>query len=399
MIARTSAVLPLVLSVAGFSSVGAGTDRAAGRATAPGQASPPVVTPEVRIVAPGEGAFITGPTRLRARVEPPHLAASVVFSVDGRQVCVATKSPFECDWDAGPAIGEHQVRLVVNLAAGGRVVRTSRTRGMAFAEKVDVDVVQVTVTVKDDRGQYVKGLPRSAFHVSEDGRPQTISHFYSEDVPLELVVAVDVSGSMHSAMPTLKKAVSGFLGAVPSRHRVTLIGFNSDVFTLTHKTTDPEERMRSVDRLTPWGATVLYEAILSGAEILGSQIGRKALVVFTDGEDQGSHVTVAEVEQSLQASDLTLYMIGQGRGVSSQPLRKVMERLARPTGGRALITESIDKLTDSFDELLDELSNQYVLGYQPANGARDDAWRQITVSVDGHQRVRARQGYRATAPR
>lgn len=73
-----------------------------------------------------------------------------------------------------------------------------------------MDVVQVTVTVLDDRGRYVKGLPRSAFHVAEDGRPQTISHFYAEDAPLELVVAVDISGSMHAAMPMMKRAVTAF---------------------------------------------------------------------------------------------------------------------------------------------------------------------------------------------
>jgi hypothetical protein len=65
----------------------------------------------------------------------------------------------------------------------------------------------VTVTVTDDHGHYVKGLPKSAFHVSEDGKPQSVSHFYSQDIPLELMVAVDISGSMESAMPKLKKAV------------------------------------------------------------------------------------------------------------------------------------------------------------------------------------------------
>jgi Ca-activated chloride channel family protein len=351
--------------------------------------------PDVRILSPGDGAFIVGPTRLRAGVEPPNIVSNVVFSVDGRQVCTVLTRPFECDWDAGPTIAEHQVRLVVNLAAGGRVVQTVRTKGTAFTEKVDVDVVQVTVTVTDDHKNYVKGLPKSAFHVSEDGRPQATSHFYSENVPLELVVAVDISGSMERAMPTLKKAVSDFLGAVPSHDHVTLLGFNNDVFTVSQKTTDPAERSKAIDGLAPWGTTALYDVILRGADMLGPQGGRKALVIFTDGDDQGSHVTAAEVEQQLQASDLTLYIIGQGRGVTSEPLKRVMDRLSRPTGGRAFFTDSIDELHHAFNELLDELSNQYVLGYQPASTARDDAWREIKVNVDGHPRVRARQGYRA----
>jgi VWFA-related protein len=291
------------------------------------------------------------------------------------------------------------VRFVVNLVGGGRIVSTTRTAGLEYAETVDVDVVQVTVTVMDEQGGYVKGLPRSAFRVSEDGRPQTISHFYSENVPLELVVAVDMSGSMKTAVPAMKKAVGEFLGAVPARDRVTLLGFNTEVFALTRKTADPAERIKAVNALNAWGSTALYEGILHGVDILGLQPGRKALVVFTDGEDQGSHVTFDEVEQLLQSSDLILYMIGQGRGVTSQPLQKVMERLSRPTGGRALSTNSIDELHDSFNALLEELSNQYVLGYQPTNATRDDTWREIKVDVAGHSRIRARQGYRAARVR
>src|SRR5262249_22598637 len=173
-----------------------GADGVAGRA---GQPDPPN-GPRVQILSPGEDAFVSGPTLLRARVDPPGAAAAVTFYVDGQQVCELVKLPFECEWDAGPTIAEHQVRLAVSLRSGGRIVQTLRTKEVAYAEKVDVDVVQVTVTVTDTRGHYVRGIPRTAFHVFEDGAAQSISHFASEDVPLELVVAVDISGSMTPAM-------------------------------------------------------------------------------------------------------------------------------------------------------------------------------------------------------
>jgi VWFA-related protein len=128
--------------------------------------------------------------------------------------------------------------------------------------------------------------------------------------------------------------------------------------------------------------------------MLGRQNGRKALVLFTDGEDQGSHATINDVERRLQTSDTTLYMIAQGRGVTLESLRHVMERLVQPTGGRALFTDNIDELHGAFSELLDELSNQYLLGYSSSNNKRDDSWRKIRVDVDGHHEVRARQGYR-----
>jgi VWFA-related protein len=320
-----------------------------------------------------------------------------VFYVDGVQVCVLTKLPYECDWDAGPSVQEHQVRVAVNPIRGGeRVVRTVRTKGVAFTEKVDVDVVQVTVTVMDGHGHFVRGLPQSVFHVAEDGRAQAISHFASEDVPLELIVAIDISGSMTPAMPKLRKAVKEFLGAVPRQDPVTLLGFNDTLFTLARRSTDLAERVKAVDRLAAWGSTALYDTVLRGIDMLGRQAGRKALVVFTDGEDQGSHASIGDVERRLQSSDVTLYMVGQGRGLSTDALKKIMQRMVAPTGGRALFTDSIDELHDAFDELLDELSNQYLLGYPPINSRRDDTWRRIRVDVDGYHQVRARQGYRAT---
>ena len=322
----------------------------------------------------------------------------MTFFVDGRQVCALTRPPFECEWDAGPALGEHQVRAVAALTTGGRAVQTIRTKAVSVTEKVNVDVVQVTVTVSDGRGRFVRNLPRTAFRVLEDGKPQGITHFTSEDVPLEIVVAIDISGSMTPAMPKLKTAVKEFLKDVPNQDLVTLLGFNDSIFTLTRKAGDVAERSRAVDRLAPWGSTALYDVILRGVEMLGRQTGRKALIVFTDGEDQGSHATINDVERRLQSSDVTLYMIGQGRGVTLEALKKVMERLSNPTGGRALFTDSVDELHESFADLLDELSNQYLLGYEPSNTKHDECgarsrsrWTAITKCAPGRDTGRRRR--------
>ena len=364
----------------------------------PGHAQAPVAgAPTLEILAPTADAYISGTTMLRANLTPSHAASRVLFYVDGRQVCQAVAAPFECSWEAGSTIVAHQIRVVAELAEGGRVVRTVRTKALGYTEKVDVDVVQVIVTVTDQNGHFVTGLPRSAFRVEEDGKPQKISHFGSEDVPLELVVAVDVSGSMAPAMPRVKVAVKAFLGAVPSGDQVTLIGFNDSIFALTRRNTNPADRMKAVDRLAPWGATALHDVILRSVDMLGKQPGRRAIVIFSDGEDQGSHASITDVERRLQASDVTLYMVGQGRGVEVAALKAVMQRLVEPTGGRALFTDSLDQLHASFTDLLEELSNQYLLGYESTNARRDDTFRKITVQVDGQPRVRARQGYRAMA--
>jgi VWFA-related protein len=360
---------------------------------------PAPASPRVEIRQPTAAAYLSGPTTLRAEVEPVAAFSHLTFFVDGAQVCAVAAPPFQCEWDAGSGIAERQIRLVANLAAGGRIVRTVRTKGLEFADQVDVDVVQVTVTVTDGRGEFISGIPRSAFRVFEDGKPQDITNFASEDVPLELVVAVDISGSMAAAMPRLKQVVKVFLTAVPARDQVTLLGFNDTVFALTRKATDPAERIRAVDRLAPWGGTALYDVIVRGVDMLGVRAGRKALVIFSDGEDQGSHVTLEQVVERLEASDVTLYMIGQGRGVTADRLKAVMTRLAEPTGGRMLSTNSIDELSAAFGDLLEELSHQYLLGYAPTAEGRDGNWHEIRVNVDGYSNVRARQGYRFTSTR
>ncbi len=377
--------------------LGAAPPAVRAQAPAPSRSvSPSDAVPSATILAPERDSYAAGVVMLSAVADADSPVEGVTFFVDGRQVCAVTERPYECEWDAGQEVSAHQVRAIFSLPEGGRVVRTVRTKGLDFADKVNVEVVEVTVTVTDDTGHFVADIPREAFAVREDGTPQTITYFSSEDVPLELIVAVDISGSMAPAMPKLKKAVKEFLAAVPPESAVTLLGFNDSVFALTRKATDPTERSRAVDRLASWGATALYDVIVRGIEMLGRQAGRKALVVFTDGEDQGSHVALEDVERRLQASDVTLYMIGQGRGITQEYLIKTMQRLTVPTGGRTFINDSVEQLQGAFDELLEELSNQYLLGYPPTNHTRDDTWREITVDVAGHKGVRARQGYRAT---
>lgn len=347
------------------------------------------------IVSPRPEDILTGAVTLRADITPSTAVASASFQVDGREVCIVPAPPYSCDWDAGRDVKSRQVRLVVTLNDGRpRVVTIMRSTGLDYVGKTDVDAVQVTVTINNE-GKFVEGLPRTAFHVREDGRPQTITSFVAEDVPLEIVVSVDISGSMADVMPKLKIAVKDFLTQIPRENQVTLRGFNDVGITVTRRTTDPAERIRAVDRLSPWGATALYDEIAEGVALLDQQTGRKALVVFSDGEDRGSRLTLEEAERRLLASDVTLYMIGQGRGVSVEPLKKIMQRLADPTGGRALFTDSIDKLHDAFEELLQELSHQYLLGYQSTNSARDGKWRELKVEVNASGRVRARKGYLA----
>lgn len=354
-----------------------------------------VRTPSLTIESPREAAFVAGRTLLRARVEPAGEATSIIFYVDGLQVCALSRPPFECGWDAGVEVVEHQVRAVATFTGARHLVSNVRTKGLGYAESVDVRSVQLTTTVSDSRGHFVKGLPQSSFRVFEDDGLQTISHFEAENAALDLIVALDISASMGPSMASLKQAAREFLTAVPTANKVSLLAFNDMSFTLARGATEPADRIKAVEGLVPWGGTALYDVLVRGVDMFGASAGRKALIVFSDGEDYGSGASLEEAEARLQASDVTLYMIGQGKGVELEPLKQVMHRLADPTGGRPLFVERTDELRGVFKELLDELSNQYLLSFSPTNSRLDGTMRRIRVEVDGPYRVRTREGYRA----
>lgn len=354
----------------------------------------------IHIVSPEDGAYVSGLVTLRVEMTPKEAVArvdEVVFSVDGRVVCRLTAPPFVCDWDAGRRVGQHHVRVVARLG-DLRVTHAIRTRKLELAEAVDVDAVQVIAVVTDEQGEFVKGVPQAAFRVYEDDTLQSISHFASERIPLELVAAIDISGSMKSAMPQVKAAAKGFLTSVEAGHEVTVIAFNENLFTLSRRGTDPAVRGRAVDRLAAWGSTALYDAIVHGLDLLSRRPGRRAMVVFTDGDDKLSHASMPSVVRRVETSDATLYMIGQGQAAGSETLQALLTRLAQLSGGRSFFEATPGSLERVFGEILTDLSNQYLLTYQPLDTKRDGRWRAIRVEVDGPgYRVRARQGYRLVA--
>ena len=343
--------------------------------------------PTLHISAPTEGTYASGPTRLVAIVEPAPRAgevSQVTFFADGHQVCVVPKPPFQCDWDAGERLVEHQVRAVALLASGDRLVDTVRTQGLQYSEGVDVDVVQVTAVVTDG-GRFVSGLRQSDFRVFEDDRPQTITNFASENIPLELVAAIDVSSSMTEALPLVKESAKRFLAGLRPNDQVTVLGFNDNIFTLARRATDQGARVRAIDRMAPWGGTALYDVTIKAIDLLGRQQGRRSIVIFSDGDDQSSHAPIDAAIARAEGSDATIYAIGQGRAVRASNLQDLLRRFATISGGRAFFTDDVVKLGAVFDEILEDLRNQYLLSYPAPSTQRDGAWHRIRVEVVGRQ--------------
>jgi Ca-activated chloride channel family protein len=354
----------------------------------------------LRIASPTEATYLAGKVRFQAIVEPAAAArevTQVTFFADGIQVCAVTTAPFECDWDSGERVKAHQIRVVALMRSGQRLRQTVTTKEIEYVENVDVDVVQITPVVTDDHGRFVTGLTQKDFRVTDDGVPQKITSFSDEHSPLELVTAIDVSSSVREALPGIKKASIRFLRGLEPADQVTVLGFNDNIFTLARRSTDQVVRERAIGRLASWGATALYDAIVRAVGVLGSQTGRRAIVLFTDGDDQSSHTPLETAIAQVEGSDAMIYAVGQGRAVNSKELQKLLQRLATTSGGRAFFSNTPSKLDEIFAEILDDLHHQYLLAYPAPGNERDGKWHRLAVVAgDGKYHVRARQGYRLT---
>ncbi|MDQ3348656.1 MAG: VWA domain-containing protein, partial [Acidobacteriota bacterium] len=252
-----------------------------------GFSGPQAVQPTLRITSPAADDIIAGSTRLQAVIAPPESVQSVTFYVDGRVVCTVERPPFGCAWDPGSVVRAHHVRVVAMLADKRRLVANLHTKDLGYAERVRTEAVLVPVIVTNG-GQFVRGLKQQDFEVFEDGVRQPVASFVNEDAKLDLVLAVDVSGSMEGALDGVKAAVRQLLSKLRTGDAATLVGFNDTVFIAAERETDARVRDEAVNLLTSWGGTALYDATIRTLNMVSRDWGRKGVVIFSDGDDQNS---------------------------------------------------------------------------------------------------------------
>lgn len=288
--------------------------------------------------------------------------------------------------------------------------------------RVEVDVVNVYCTVKGKKGGLVTDLEADDFEIREDGKRQELRYFAREtDRPLTLALLVDTSISQKQVLAAEKAAAAQFLQQIlrPS-DLALLVTFDVNVDLLQDFTQEPERLQQALARarintpvdLGPFprsqvGGTHLYDAVyLAAKEKLGPEVGRKAIILVSDGVDQGSEVTEKEALEAAHRSDTMIYAIGIAdpdyyRRTVGRSYRGsgVLKKLAEETGGRAIFPSGPGELREAFEQIATELRSQYSLGYTPTNRARDGRFRKIKIKVKRRGlRVQARRGYYAPSP-
>ncbi len=349
----------------------------------------------LRITFPRADTLVSGPIPIE--IDPLPGVATVNFTVDGRQICFVDHPPFKCLWQSGDVVRGHHIRVVATMGDGRRLVDNVHTKDPGFTEKVRTEAVLVPVIVTE-HGRFVRGLKQKDFQVFEDGVPQSVASTASEETPLDLVLAIDVSGSMEASLGNVKSAVKQLMAKLRPGDAATLVGFNETMFLLTEREKDQAARERAVDLLSSWGGTALYDATVRSLDLVSHEWGRKGMVLFSDGDDRDSITSREKALARVQASDAMLYTVGFGNGSTVPDLRRSLEGYARSTGGRAFFPKDAMELDSIFNQIVAELSNQYMLSYSSTNPKQDGTWRDIKVQVrNAKYEIRARRGYRATS--
>jgi VWFA-related protein len=289
--------------------------------------------------------------------------------------------------------------------------------GQGAVIKSQVNLVNIFTTVRDNKKKMVTDLKQEDFHVSEDLQEQKIAYFSREvNLPITLALLLDTSGSEERMIGAIQDAGGQFLSRVLHKGDEALVlSFDTDADLLCDFTDDRALLDRAVHRARisrPGGGmiagnpgpignqntpgTVLYDAIyLAAGEKLSTEAGRKAIVIVTDAQDEGSKVRLEEAVEAAQRTDAVIHILlvidpryGGNAGAA--------KKLADENGGRVISVSSEKKLKEAFDEISDELRSQYVLGYYPTNNERDGKFRKIKVETNNHDlKVLARKGYYA----
>lgn len=266
-----------------------------------------------------------------------------------------------------------------------------------------VDLVQVTVTVRDADGRLVGDLGRSDFEILEDGRPQPITQFDRGRVPVSLGVVLDVSESMYGRrMEDARFALRRFLvDLLEPTDEAFLVVFNHDPHLEEPWTTGPQRLQGRLDDVRPYGATAIYDAMDMALPLFASRShARAALVLISDGSDTASDATSTDVRRAIRRSDAFVYAVGidatEHRPINDRVNPRVLREITDESGGYTEIIHDSPDLVPATERIAEELDHQYTLGYTPTREP-DGRYHRIRVRVGRRDYdVRARRGYVAT---
>jgi Ca-activated chloride channel family protein len=273
------------------------------------------------------------------------------------------------------------------------------------------DVVLLNVTVTDGEGHFVSHLDKTDFQVIEDGALQEVGIFSRDPQPIALSLLLDTSTSMERKLPIAQEAAVGFVRRLGPKDMAQVISFDTHAEIRQDFTNDRTVLERAVRRTQAGGSTALYIAVYTALDALKGAAGqsadairRQAIILLSDGEDTSSLIDYDQVMEAAKRSEVSIYTIAL-RSREDTPLHGfneadfVLRTMAQETGGRVYHVDDTAQLPGIYQQIADELANQYTIGYTSKNTKRDGAWRRISVKVNRPATsARTKSGYFAPGP-
>lgn len=322
---------------------------------------------------------------------------SVVLFAGQKKIYEWAQPPYAIDLPSARLTGVDFVRASVTDETNYEAADLLFLNGDRYSEEIDVNLVELPVTVLDPAGLPIPNLEQKSFQVLENGKPQKITSFnFAANLPIAAGVLIDHSGSMEPRMEATKKAaVEFFKEIIKGQDRAFIAGFAFDATKLAPFVSDVAVLEQQVEAIpAASGGTALYDAIVTGLYRFRNVQGRKALIVLTDGEDTTSRIAYDDMLTYVRASRVPLYFIGIGLGFTDIGGTSKMRTLAAETGGVAYFIRDVKQLKETYAQLEKDLRSQYLITYYTESTKKDTKYRTVEVKVDRPDaRVRTIRGF------
>lgn len=257
-------------------------------------------------------------------------------------------------------------------------------------------------TVIDDKDHIITDLEKNAFTVYEDGKPQVITSFRHEDIPVAMGIVIDNSGSMREKRDRVNKAALNLVRASNPQDQVFIVNFNDEYYLDQDFTSNIAKLKEALEKVEARGGTALYDALVASADHLSknAKLQKKVIFVITDGEDNASQENLEEAVHHLQQENgPTVYAIGILGEERAKRARRALQTLAERTGGIAFLPKNADEVDQISRTVAHDIRNQYTIGYKPTNPKSTGGYRTIRVDAKAPRyhklTVRTRSGYYA----
>jgi Ca-activated chloride channel homolog len=280
-----------------------------------------------------------------------------------------------------------------------------------FKIGVEVDMVAVPVTVRKTNGEFIKKLPQSAFRVREDDKPQEITFFAQEALPVNVAILLDNSLSVQPEWGPIKNSTRRFIENLQAEDRFSLVSFNTETRLKMDWGRKTDKLDLVLSSITCKDNTKLWNALWTvSTDVFKGVEGKKAIIIMSDGMDTGSDVSYMDALEAAVRSEAAIYIVSKteaihqyydylGEKIPPEEFFRAdaaLRKLAHDTGGRVLYPNSFGQLDNIYAQVTEELRNQYTLGYSSSNPLKDGSYRNISVGVALKDvTITARPGYYA----